>query len=170
MHDPTAHGVNATMHMYTLIYSVWQLWRGSVVSLWRPPVCYEGIGHIPECIADFLLRLITPEELTKITSKYKTMHTKIHTTFFFFLNKASIHLLYNIHTSRMQNYSNTDSSLILETNYMSSSKWWLNVATHTQLSSVSLDQTWTSREKPPQHQTEFFLTLSSSLTQYTETQ
>lgn len=144
MHDPTAHGVNATMHMYTLIYSVWQLWRGSVVSLWRPPVCYEGIGHIPECIADFLLRLITPEELTKITSKYKTMHTKIHTTFFFFLNKASIHLLYNIHTSRMQNYSNTDS--------------------------VSLDQTWTSREKPPQRQTEFFLTLSSSLTQYTQAQ
>lgn len=72
-----AHGVNATMHMYTLIYSVWQLWRGSVVSLWWHPVCYEGISHIPECIADFLLRLITPEELTKITFKHNA-HKNTH--------------------------------------------------------------------------------------------
>lgn len=58
---PTARGVNVSMHMYTLIYSVCQLWCGSVVSPWRPPVCYGGISHVPECIAGFLLRLITPE-------------------------------------------------------------------------------------------------------------
>lgn len=68
-------------HAYTLISSVWQLWCGSVESLWWPLVCYGGISHIPECIAGLLLRLITPEELTK--------NNKIHTVFFFL--EQSIH-------------------------------------------------------------------------------
>lgn len=138
--------------MYTLIYSVWQLWRGSAVCLWWPPVCYEGISHIPQCIVGFHLRLIT---LAKNNIQCIQKYT--------FLNKASVHLLYNVHTSRMHNYNNTDSSLIFETNYTSSSKWWLTVATHTQLSSVSLDQTWTSRENHLSIRQDFFLTCSSSL-------
>lgn len=75
---------------------------------------------------------------TNYTSIYKTMRTE--KAFW-----AKHPHTYNIHTSKMQNYSNADSFLIFQTNYMSGSKWWLKVATHTQLSSVSLDQTRSSR-------------------------
>lgn len=142
-------------HAYTLISSVWQLWCGSVVSLWWPLVCYLGISHIPECIAGFLLRLITPEELTKYIQ-------------YFFLEQSPY--TYSVHTSRVQNYSNTDSFLIFETNYMSSSKWRLNVATHTQLSSVSMDQTRTSKGNYTSASDRIYLTCSNSLTQHTQAQ